>query len=88
MTKTEAVQVNLIYLIIIQIQGKQYRHAVEFFDKAIGDRIIYDNKEHILSDKGLSYLKEHYSDILSLKGEKPQNYPFDKYVFGQNKKRG
>ena len=69
-------------VVIIQIQGKQYRHAVEFFDKAIGDRIIYDNKEHIPSDKGLSYLKEHYSDILSLKGEKPQNYPFDKYVFG------
>ena len=75
-------------VVIIQIQGKQYRHAVEFFDKAIGDRISYDNKEHIPSDKGLSYLKEHYSDILSLKGEKPQNYPFDKYVFGQNKKRG
>ena len=74
-------------VVIIQIQGKQYRHAVEFFDKAIGDRIIYDNKEHIPSVKGLSYLKEHYSGILSLNGEESQNYPFDKYVFGQNKKR-
>ena len=75
-------------VVIIQIQGKQYRHAVEFFDKAIGERIIYGNKEHIPSDKGLSYLKEHYSDILSLNGEKPQNYPFDECGFGQNKKRG
>ena len=75
-------------VVIIQIQGKQYRHAVEFFDETIGERIIYGNKEHIPSDKGLSYLKEHYSDILSLNGEKPQNYPFDECGFGQNKKRG
>ena len=72
-------------VVIIQIQGKQYRHAVEFFDKTIGERI---NKEHIPSDKGLSYLKEHYSDILSLNGEEPKNYPFEIKDFGQNKKRG
>ena len=75
-------------VVIIQIQGKQYRHAVEFFCKGNDGMITSKNNEHIPSGKGLIYLKEHYSGILSLNGEEPQNYPFNKNVFGQNKKRG
>lgn len=79
---------NLNDVIVIQIQGKQYRHAVEFFCKGNDGMITSKNKEYIPSDKGLSYLNEHYSDILSLNGEEPKNYPFEIKDFGQNKKRG
>ena len=74
----------------IQIQGKQYRHAVEFFDNKIGDRIKKE-KEFVPSEKGIEYLSNHYSDILSLApgGKKPINYPFEgDLTFGQNKNPG
>ena len=79
--------------IIVQIQGKQYRHAVEYFDNQIGIRIKKDpNKEKsfIPSESGLAYLREKYSDILDLdQTTPPKNYPFEgDKRFGQNKNRG
>ena len=83
--------------IVIQIEGNQYRHAVEFFDKDLGDRItkiIKDGKkktiDYIPSRKGICYLSNNYSNILSLKDDRtPQNYPsFIKTVFGQKKEPG
>ena len=79
---------------IVQIQGKQYRHAVEYFDDQIGDRIENDPKapkiSFIPSEKGLAYLREHYSDFLELdQATPPKYYPFkDVNEFGQNEKRG
>ena len=79
---------------IVQIQGKQYRHAVEYFDDQIGDRIENDPKapkiSFIPSEKGLEYLREHYSDFLELdQATPPKYYPFkDVNEFGQNEKRG
>lgn len=71
--------------IFIQIQGKQYRHAVEYFDEKIGDRIIHisqqTNKKRPVdykpSEKGLKYLLENYSYIFtSFDGKcQPMNYP-------------
>lgn len=78
--------------VIIQIQGKQYRHAVEFYDDRIEDRITKDKnkKGYIPSQKGLDYLQTNYSDILSLTNDKiPRNYPFENITtFGQNKNPG
>lgn len=76
--------------IIIQIQGKQYRHAVEYYDKEVGDRITAVGNNYIPSEAGLTYLKDNYPDILSLNdGEKtPNNFPFDNIPFGQHKKPG
>lgn len=80
--------------IIIQIQDNQYRHAVEFYDDKIGNRItkvkIKGKEGFIPSNDGLDYLQTNYSDILSLTNEKtPRNYPFeDITTFGQNKNPG
>ena len=78
--------------VIIQIQGKQYRHAVEFYDDRIGTRIINGGgkKGFIPSPEGLNYLQTNYSDILSLTNDKtPQNYPFENVTtFGQNRNPG
>ena len=75
--------------IIIQIQGKQYRHAVEYYDTKIGDRIIKSGKGYIPSQKGLDYLQMNYPYILSLNNAKtPTNYPFVDIPFGQNKNKG
>ena len=75
--------------IIIEIQGKQYRHAVEYYDPKIGDRITKTDKGYIPSQEGLDYLRKNYSDILSLNNDKtPKNYPFDGIQFGQNKNKG
>lgn len=80
---------NQADVIIIQIQGKQYRHAVEYYDTNIGDRIIKSGKEYIPSQKGVDYLRMNYSDILSLTNtQTPTNYPFVGIPFGQNKKKG
>lgn len=74
---------------IIQIQDKQYRHAVEYYDTKIGDRITKVGKGYIPSKKGLDYLRMNYSDILSLNNAKtPTSYPFDGIPFGQNKNKG
>ena len=70
-------------LIIIQIQGKQYRHAVEFFDDNIDERISKDNKgEYHPNDRGLSYLKNKYPDII-LGDRALRNYPIEPHKFGQ-----
>lgn len=79
--------------IIVQIQGKQYRHAVEYFDDQIGTRIKQDpNKKNsfIPSEEGLAYLREGYSDILDFDQKTPpKNYPFNGVErFGQNENRG
>ena len=77
-------------VIVIQIQGKQYRHAVEFFDTKIGDRIKEDGSNYYPSKKGINYLITNYSDILSLKeaNKTPKNYPFDNIPYGQKKTCG
>lgn len=84
-------KVNDDYL-IIQIQGSQYRHAIEFFDKEIGERICQNEKKAFIpSDKGLAYLKKEYNNIL-FSQEALNNFP--KFLgnipneFGQNKKDG
>ena len=46
--------------IFIQIQGNQYRHAVEFFDKEIGKRIEKNKKGYYPSDDGFKYLTDTY----------------------------
>ncbi|MBR5822928.1 MAG: PD-(D/E)XK nuclease family protein [Paludibacteraceae bacterium] len=55
-------------VILIQIQGKQYRHCVEFFDKKIGVRITnrYNNKEEKFgpNSNGIQYLQKNYNNIL------------------------
>ena len=82
-------------IIVIQIQGKQYRHAVEFFDKEMENRITKKEKNtnnkksivYIPSEKGLNYLIYNYSYIFtSFDGKcEPRNYPFipNKKRFGQ-----
>ena len=79
--------------IIVQIQGKQYRHAVEYFDNQIGIRITKDHsvnkKSFIPSDGGLAYLRKEYSNFLELDHTTPIYYPFkDVKRFGQNENRG
>lgn len=82
--------------IIVQIQGKQYRHAVEYFDDQIGIRIKKIKKDpskkesFIPSENGLAHLHNVYSDILELdQTTSPKYYPFkDVNRFGQNKNRG
>ena len=80
---------NCSDVMVIQIQGKQYRHAVEFFENKIGDKIIQMDKDYNPSDIGLDYLRNNYSDMLSLTDpQEPNNYPFVDISFGQNKKKG
>ena len=74
--------------IVIQIQGKQYRHAVEFFDNTIGNRIAGQGKDYGPSLRGLNYLVTNYPKVLSLNGGGPINYPFSNSRFGQKKKVG
>lgn len=81
--------------IIIQIQDKQYRHAVEYFDETIGNRIKKTTQpknkkkpnDYGPSDIGLQYLLDRYSYIFSsFDGNcQPRNYPFepDNKQFGQ-----
>ena len=71
--------------VIIQIQGGQYRHAIEYFDTRIGDRI--DRKEgkktsFIPSTKGLNYLLEKYPHIL-FGNDAIKKYPAWNANFGQ-----
>lgn len=78
--------------LIIQIQGSQYRHAIEYFDKKIGDRICQNEKKAFIpSDVGLAYLKNKYNSIL-FSQEALNNFPkFSGNTpneFGQNKKNG
>lgn len=74
-------------IIVIQIQGNQYRHGIRFFDKKLGNRINKkpdENKGYYPSDKGYDYLNTNYSDILSLNNDKdPKHFPFDNRSFGQ-----
>lgn len=84
-------KVNDDYL-IIQIQGSQYRHAIEYFDNKIGDRICQNEKKAFIpSDGGLAYLKNKYNSIL-FSQEALNNFPrFPENTpnaFGQNKKNG
>jgi hypothetical protein len=74
--------------VLIQIQDKQYRHAVEFFDEEIGDRIIYNKDKYGFypSEDGIKYLKEKYPIFF---GEGAlENYPFDATEFGMKDKEG
>ena len=77
--------------ILIQVQGKQYRHCVEFFDKSVGKRIKkIDKKNFGPSDAGLQFLRENYRNVLF--GEcASANYPTFEgkpKVFGQRRKGG
>ena len=74
-------------VIIIQVQGKQYRHAVEFFEPMNGDRIVKVDKEFFPSQKGLEYLLASHPDMYAAPGLDPLNYPFSG-KFGHNKKQG
>ena len=78
--------------IIIQIQGKQYRHGVEFFDDRIGDRIdSMQSKKKVIftpNEKGIQYLTKTYPDLLDLnwKDRNPRkDYPIHT-PFGQRNK--
>lgn len=77
--------------ILIQVQGKQYRHCVEFFDRSVGKRIKkIDKNRYGPSDAGLQFLRENYRDILF--GEYALvNYPTfagKPKAFGQRQKEG
>jgi hypothetical protein len=77
---------------LIQIQGKQYRHAVEYFDEQlIGCRIEDRNGAYFPSPTGISYLKETYPGFL-FGDDALNNYPvFDTQKvtrFGQRTKDG
>lgn len=74
-------------IIIIQIQGGQYRHAIEYFDKSIGSRIIKEDKEYKPSENGLDYLSKTYPDIISFSETKqPKNFPIESTdKFGKKK---
>ena len=72
--------------IFIQIQGNQYRHAVEFFDKEIGDRIEKKEKGFYPSKAGIEYLTDTYPYFF---GENAINYPdlgSEKNEFGMREK--
>ena len=71
--------------IIIQIQGGQYRHAIEYFDEKIGERIDRNEGEkvsYIPNERGLNYLKEKYPHVLFGK-DAIKNYPKWNVDFGQ-----
>lgn len=73
--------------VLIQIQGKQYRHAVEFFDTHIGNRISKDSKDvYGPSEKGIQFLKENYPHVLF--GDNAlSNYPdWEERKYGQRGK--
>ena len=83
--------------IIVQIQGNQYRHSVEFFDKSIGSRIQQTTKktngkeedDFIPSQQGLDYLTKNYPNLFDFaQASKPENYPFTADGFGQNSDSG
>lgn len=71
--------------VIIQIQGGQYRHAIEYFDKKLGERIGRKEGEkasYIPNERGINYLKEKYPHILFGK-DVIKNYPSWNADFGQ-----
>lgn len=77
---------------LIQIQGKQYRHAVEYFDEQQkGYRIEDRNGAYVPSATGISYLKETYPGFL-FGDDALNNYPvFDTQKvngYGQRTKNG
>lgn len=77
---------------LIQIQGKQYRHAVEYFDEQQkGYRIEDRNGAYFPSSTGISYLKDTYPGFL-FGDDALNNYPvFDTQKvngFGQRTKDG
>lgn len=77
--------------ILIQVQGKQYRHCVEFFDQCVGKRISMDkNGSFGPNEMGIQFLRENYPDVLF--GERAlKNYPmFEEKSrdFRQRKKDG
>lgn len=76
--------------VLIQIQGKQYRHCVEFFDTPEDKRIEKIDGSFYPSEKGIRYLKETYPKIL-FGDDALENYPrFNgkSNVFGQRRKGG
>ena len=84
-------------IIIVQIQGNQYRHAIEFYDDRIGDRIEcikttkkgVEKDDFIPSQKGIDYLSRMYPDLLDFSQEAPpKHYPFSVKEFGQRSARG
>lgn len=74
-------------IFVIQIQGNQYRHAVEYFDQQIGDRIEKIGDDFFPSQKGLDYLLSKYPDMYAAKGSNPAFYPFEG-KFGNKKEEG
>lgn len=79
--------------IFIQIQGYQYRHAVEFFDNKIGDKIEKKEKGFYPSEAGIEYLTDTYPYFFGEDAIK--NYPDlendlenDTKEFGMRKKQG
>jgi hypothetical protein len=85
-------KIDVDEFILIQIQGKQYRHAVEYFDEQqTGYRIEDRNGAYFPSPTGISYLKETYPGFL-FGDDALNNYPvFDTQkvkCFGQRSKDG
>lgn len=62
--------------VVIQIQGKQYRHCVEYFDdNNWGYRISKDNNGKFgPSEDGIKYLQSHYPYVI-LGNDAINNYP-------------
>ena len=81
---------NVDEYILIQVQGRQYRHAVEFYDQnQQGYRIERVGNSYYPSPNGLSYIKGEYPNYL-FGAASLANYPsFGKTkAFGQNSKNG
>ena len=80
-------------IIIVQIQGDQYRHAIEFYDDRIGDRIEciktmkkgVEVDDFIPSQEGIDYLSRVYPDLLDFNQGPPKQYPFKVNEFGQRR---
>jgi hypothetical protein len=69
--------------ILVQVQGKQYRHCIEFFDTPGGALISKQAKGAEPSEKGLQMIKEKYLDIF-FGPNALKNYPdFKDKKFGQ-----
>lgn len=80
-------KINEDYL-VIQIQGNQYRHAVEYFDETINKRIEKKGKSFGPSKEGITYLVENYNDLFCFQNNEPKHYPFKADKFGQRANPG
>ena len=69
--------------ILVQVQGKQYRHCIEFFDTPGGALISKQDKGAEPSEKGIQMIKDKYLDIF-FGPNALTNYPkFKDKKFGQ-----